>query len=115
MQYIGEINKDFLPQASTLIARHEPFNENLFSDAYKNFSPATWWKSGVKLGFSSDFAKLSCAIKESVTSSAALERQFSTIGMNYGKLRSNLDVQKKKENGIPLSATELCLSEVHKF
>ena len=26
IQYIGENNQDFLPQVSTLIARHEPFN-----------------------------------------------------------------------------------------
>ena len=42
MQHSGEINKDFLPQVSTLITRHQPFNEDLFSDAYKNLSPATW-------------------------------------------------------------------------
>ena len=42
MQYIGEINNHFSPQVSTLIVRHEPFNDDLFSDAYKNLSPATW-------------------------------------------------------------------------
>ena len=117
MQYTGEINNEFLPQpeVSTLIARHEPFKEDLFSDAYKNLSPATWWNSGVKLGFNSDFAVFSSALIESFTSSAGLERQCSTIGMNYGKLRSVIWMFKKQGNGIPLSATELCLSEVHKF
>ena len=38
--------------------------------------------------------RFSGALVESVTSSAGLQRQLSTIGMNYGKLRSNLDVQK---------------------
>ena len=60
MQYIGENNKAFLPQVSTLIARHEPFNEDLFSDAYKNLSLATWWKSGVKRGFKQRFCRVFC-------------------------------------------------------
>ena len=94
MQNIDEINTDFLPQASTLFARHEPINEDLFSDAYKNLSPATWWKGGVKLDFNSAIPVFSGALGKSVTSSAGLERRFSTIGMKYGKLRSNLDVQK---------------------
>ena len=91
--YIGEIDKSYLPHVSTFIDRHEPFKESLFDETYKKLSPATW-KSGSKLGFDKNFADFSSALVESITSSAGLERQFSTVGMHYGKLRNNLDAQK---------------------
>ena len=94
MSYIGEIDKSYLPHVSTFIARHELFKESLFDETYKKLSPATWWKSGLKFGFEENFADFSSALVESITSSAGLERQFSIIGMHYGKLRSNLDAQK---------------------
>ena len=47
----SEINKEFLAHVSTFIARHERFKEELFSDTNKTLSPATWWKSSAKLGF----------------------------------------------------------------
>ena len=94
MSYIGEIDKNYLPHVSTFIARHEPYKESLFDETYKKWSPATWWKSGSKFGFDKNIAVFSSALVESITSSAGLERQFSTIGMHYGKLRSFLDAQK---------------------
>ena len=56
---------------------------------------AFWsWKSGVRLGFDRDFAEFAGGLVESISSSAELERQFSSVGMSYGKLRSNLGVRK---------------------
>ena len=72
----------------------QPFVENLFKEAYKELKPDTWWKSGVKMGFNPAFAEAAGALVASVASSAGLERQFSTLGMSYGKLRANLDSQK---------------------
>ncbi len=52
MKYIGGTNKDFLvANVSTVFARYEPFQKELFPDAYKTLPTATWWMADVKLGF----------------------------------------------------------------
>ena len=94
MEYIGEMDELYLAETSKLCARDQPFVENLFKEAYKELKPDTWWKSGVKMGFNPAFAEAAGALVASVASSAGLERQFSTLGMSYGKLRANLDSQK---------------------
>ena len=76
------------------MARHEPFSNELFGESYIGVQPGTWWASGKKLGFNSNLIEVATSITTCVASSGGLERQFSTLGMNYGKLRSNLEVQK---------------------
>ena len=94
MQYIGEILQRF--SASGVYARYptRTLQQRLVFRCLQNPIACYVVRSGVKLGFNSNFAEFSGTLVESVTSSAGLERQFSTIGMSYGKLRSNLDVQK---------------------
>ena len=60
----------------------------------KIFSMVTTLNKGKKLGFNSNLIEVATSITTCVASSGGLERQFSTLGMNYGKLQSNLEVQK---------------------
>ena len=54
----------------------------------------SWWKGGLRMGFDPILVDVACSIVEAVSSSAGLERYFSTMGLTYGRLRSSLGVEK---------------------
>ena len=94
LAYIASVDDTCLADVTKFMARHTPYNEKLFEGSFADVSSSTWWKSGGKLGFDPNLISCAISIVSSVSSSGGLERQFSTLGMNYGKLRSHLGVEK---------------------
>ena len=94
LAYIASVDDTCLADVTKFMARHTPYNEKLFEGSFADVSSSTWWKSGEKLGFDPNLITCAISIVSSVSSSGGLERQFSTLGMNYGKLRSHLRVEK---------------------
>ena len=97
LAYIASVDDTCLADVTKFMARHTPYNEKLFEGSFADVSSPTWWKSGGKLGFDPNLITCAISIVSSVSSSGGLERQFSTLGMNYGKLRSHLGVEKAGE------------------
>lgn len=93
--------RDFLTSSSEsvgarlmkFLARDHPFSENYFSDP-KGCSPSRYWKGGFRLGFQEDLAKIAIPLVSAACTPAELERQFSTLSLTYGKLRTNLGTEK---------------------
>jgi hypothetical protein len=94
ISYLKDINEASLGEVTKYMARHPPYSTNLFSDAIAEVHPGAWWKSGIQLGFNKAVADIVHPLVSGVGSSAGLERQFSTLGMNYGKLRASLGIKK---------------------
>ena len=94
LAYIASVDDTCLAGVTKFMARHTPYNEKLFEGSFADVSSSTWWKSGGKLGFDPNLITCAISIVSSVSSSGGLELQFSTLGMNYGKLRSHLGVEK---------------------
>ena len=112
--FIGEIDKSYLPHVSTFIARHEPFKESLFDETYKK-SPATWWKSGLKLGFDKKLCRF-------FQRASGIHNIFSWSGTSIlhhwhalWQASKQFGHPKSRQNGLPLPATELSLNELLHF
>ena len=93
-RYILAINDECAPDLAKYMAKELPYTSDLFEGANQGVNPGTWWRSGKQLGFSDSMVSTAEGIVSGIGSSAGLERQFSTLGMNYGKLRSSLGVEK---------------------
>ena len=76
------------------MAKVPPYNEYLFAEGYKKVESEAWWRSGLRLGFSKELVDYASTLANAISSSAGLERCFSTLGLTYGKLRSSLGVEK---------------------
>jgi hypothetical protein len=94
IDYIAGLHEDALCQVTNFMARSPPYAESLFGEGYKAVNPFSWWKAGIRRGFPEGFAKVAQGLVSGVSSSAGLERQFSTLGFTYGKLRSHLGTEK---------------------
>ena len=82
------------PQVMFYMAKEAPFSSNLFGKDYENISATSWWKTGRRLGFPDDLVNVALPLVAAASSSAGLERQFSTMGFTYGTLRAQLGVEK---------------------
>ena len=73
--------------------REAPFKSEYFED-FKGVNAVSWWKMGKRLGFPEPLVKVVMGLLSGIPNSAVLERCFSTAGMTYGKLRTQMDVEK---------------------
>ena len=94
MEYINECKNDFAPEVSKYLAKMAPYSPFLFADNYNNVSPRVWWIAGEKMGFDKELVSMASSLVGACPSSSGLERCFSTLGFTYGKLRSQLGVEK---------------------
>ena len=94
MSYIGSVNEACLPQVTKYLGYEQPYCRYLFAESYQTVSPTAWWSSGIHLGFDEELVNLAKALVSAIGSSGGLKRQFSTLGMTYGSLRNQLDVEK---------------------
>ena len=60
----------------------------------QEMDPVTFWKMGKKIGFDSNLCDVALQLSTAVCSSAGLERNFSTLKLTYGSLRTNFSVEK---------------------
>ena len=77
--------QSFLPLVKTGIIYISLLLPHLFNLAVP---PVAWWHAGVRAGFSSSLASLAVRLLSSVGTSGGLERQFSTLRLTYGLLRT---------------------------
>ena len=94
MSYLEKLEPEILGDVSNFMARHPPFLQQYFEGGYLKVNPTVWWKTGRQLGFPPKMIEIAETLLSTVPASAGLERHFSTLGMNYGKLRSSLGVEK---------------------
>ena len=72
--------------------REEPYLQDCVDD-FRSVSPASWWNRDKRLGFDDSLVQVAMGLVSGVPNSAGLER-FSAAGMTYGKLRTQMDVEK---------------------
>ena len=94
IDYIKNYSPGAFPQVMIYMAKEAPFSSNLFGKDYENISATSWWKTGRRLGFPDDLVNVALPLVAAASSSAGLERQFSTLGFTYGTLRAQLGVEK---------------------
>ena len=83
-----------LPTVLNFRAQNGPFKSYMFRDELvKSVSPLTWWESQ-KSHLESDVIKLCRQILGAITSTAGIERIFSTFGFVHSKVRNRLGTGK---------------------
>ena len=93
-QYLQSLSEDIMPEVSKYLAKQPPYSSYLFEGSYKDVDPVSWWKSGLRLGFSTQLVDIAVSLVSAVSSSAGLERHFSSLGLTYGCLGTRLGVEK---------------------
>ena len=94
MEYINECENDVAPEVSKYLVKMAPYSPFLFADNYNNVSPRAWWIAGEKVGFDKQLVLLASSLVAACPSLSGLKRCFSTLGFTYGKLRSQLGMEK---------------------
>ena len=93
--FIKAIEPGLTPELTLYMAKESPYVPDIFDENNQDVRPAAWWKSGAGIGFSDKLATIALSLVTAVGSSRQLVwRQFSTLGMTYGKLRNQLDHEK---------------------
>ena len=92
IDYVKTAKPDCLPSLMKYVAKEPPYS--LSGEEFLASTPTSWWAAGTKLGFCPILAEIALSIVSSVPASAGLERHFSTLGLTYGKLRTQLGVEK---------------------
>ena len=83
-----------LPTVLNFRAQNGPLKSYMFRDELvKSVSPLTWWESQ-KSHLESDVIKLCRQVLGSITSTAGIERIFSTFGFVHSKVRNRLGTGK---------------------
>ena len=83
-----------LPEVSKYLAQMAPYSPSVTADNYNNSSPSAWWIASGKMGFDKELVLLASSLVGACPSSSGVERCFSTLGFAYGKLRSQLAVER---------------------
>ena len=94
IEYLNEIDNGIMRDVTNYMAKEPPYSENLFGESYSGVKPSVWWKTGRRIGFSDKLCEIAESLVGGIASSAGLERQFSTLGMTYGTLRTSLGPEK---------------------
>jgi hypothetical protein len=73
------------------LAKSAPYNSLSIS---RDISPPAWWAAGLRIGFNSKLVSIATQLASAIATSAGLERQFSTMKLTCGALRTNLGIEK---------------------
>lgn len=91
-KFVEEEEDALLAEEFTLyLAKDGPFRGPLFD---QKVSPVSWWKAGSMTGLPVCLSAYAIKLHSCYATSAGLERQFSTLGTTYGKLRTQLGIEK---------------------
>ena len=82
-----------MPDVLKFLAKETPYNLKRFQD-FSSSSASSWWKFGLRLGFTDECNNFAVSLHSAVCSSTGLERQFSTMGYTYGSLRTQLGMER---------------------
>jgi hypothetical protein len=89
--FITQLSPDSKSALTKFLAKSDPYDCNCLS---ADESPTTWWSAGLRLGFDSNLCTVASQLTSAVANSGGLERQFSTLKLTYGSLRTNLGIEK---------------------
>ena len=90
-EYVINANEENRQPIAKYIARTGPYRTTTLNT---DTDPVTYWTAGSRFGFDSSLCDFALKLAGAVCSSAGLERQFSTLKLTYGSLRTNLSVEK---------------------
>ena len=79
--------------SSQFRAQNGPFKSYIRDELVKSVSPLTWWESQ-KSHLESEVMKLCRQVLGAITSTAGIERIFSTFGFVHSKVRNRLGTGK---------------------
>ena len=89
--------RKILPEVSKCLAKMAPYSPFVIADIYNNSSPSAWWIASEKRGFDKELVLLASSLVGACPSSSGIERCFSTLGFTYGKLRSQLALERARK------------------
>ena len=90
-EYIVNRNQEANIAIAQYIAETGPYSTKVVT---QDMDPVTYWKVGKRLKFDASLCDLALQLATAVCNSAGLERQFSTLKLTYGSLRTNLPIEK---------------------
>ena len=91
IKFIKSINPDVEQSLTQFVAKTSPYDMDSLG---KNIEPGVWWVAGKRIGFDMHLCNVALGLVTGVANSAGLERQFSTMRITYGTLRTRLSVEK---------------------
>ena len=89
--------RKILPEVSKCLARMAPYSPFIIADIYNNSFPSAWWIASEKMGFDKELVLLASSLVGACPSSSGTEQCFSTLGFKYGKVRSQLAVERARK------------------
>ena len=92
--------RKILPEVSKCLAKMAPYSPFVIDDNYNNSSPSARWIASENMGFDEELVLLASSLVGACPSSSGIERCFSTLGFTYGKLRSQLAVEKAPKSAF---------------
>ena len=87
---IRSVDVDIMESVTKYMIGKKPLKSEYFED-FRGVNTVSRWKMGVRLGFSEQLVVVAIVFF-GIPNSAGLEGCFSTSGMTYGKLRTQMDV-----------------------
>ncbi len=76
-EYVGLLGPEVATAFTSYLARTSPFSEAMFAETGE---PTPWWQAGRLSGFPPDLVAIALRLCACLSSSATLERNFSTMG-----------------------------------
>ena len=76
------------------LAQNGPFAKTLFEQQVDEVS---WWTASRRYGFPPALCDLALRLHQATATSAALERQLSTLKLSYGSLRTRLGIERARK------------------
>ena len=93
MALAAEMYSTFLPLIMNLRGRSKPFQQYQFSTQVReNVSPITWWSATT--GTTKEEQQLAIKFLSATSSTAGVERIFSTFGIVHSSIRNKLGTEK---------------------
>ena len=96
--WLMEKSDEYVAVAASFQAEAAPYPPSFFSPACRLMHPAIWWKAvGNSANFPEGFVDLMITLKPATTSSAAIERVFTSFGLVMSNLRNRLGLVKAQK------------------
>ena len=83
-----------LSEVSKYLAKMAPYSPFVNADNYNNSSPSAWSIASEKMGFDKERVSMASSLVGACPSTSGIDRCFSTLGFTYGKMRSQLAVER---------------------
>ena len=72
LNYIKDVDEQIVLEVTKFMSKAPPYNAAYFEGTFKDADPVSWWKSGVKMGFDQNLAKIAVSLVSAPSSSGGL-------------------------------------------